>query len=150
MVHALRALWRVLAERGTLVDVRPLSARCPLEAVSADALVQIGELDAAGMMADDAAADDAIRQSIDEGWFVSLRKTTFDFAYYWDSVAEMTSMLSGRKRTKQITPSPADLERSYEELIARHSGGIRLRCRTPMLLAVYEKADYRARRTTNP
>lgn len=140
MVHALRGLWRVLAEHGTLVDVRPLSSQCPVEAVSAEALVQIGEVDGTGMMADDAAADDAIRQSVDHGWFVSRRKTTFDFTFYWDSVAEMTSMLGERRRTKQVIPPSADLERAHQELSARHGGGVRLRCRTPTLLAVYEKA----------
>lgn len=140
MVHALRGLWGVLAKHGTLVDVRPLSSQCPLEAVSAGRLVQIGEVNGTGMMADDAAADDAIRQSVDEGWYVPLRQTTFDFAFYWDSVVEMTSVLRERKRTKQVIPSSADLERAHQVLSAQHSGGVRLRCRMPTLLAVYEKA----------
>jgi hypothetical protein len=140
MVHALRGLWRVLADRGTLVDVRPLSSHCPLEAVSAAGLVQIGEVDATGMMADDDAADHAMRQSVDQGWFARLRLTTFDFAFYWDSVAEMTSVLRERKRTRQVSPSFADLERAHQVLSARDGGGVRLRCRTPTLLAVYEKA----------
>lgn len=143
MVHALRGLERVLEEHGTLVDIRPLSSRCPLEAVSAEALVQIGEVDARGMMADDAAADDAIRQSVDYGWFVPLRKTTFDFAFYWDNVAEMASALDERRRTKQVVPSYVDLERAHRDLCARHGAGVRLRCRTPTLLAVYEKATPR-------
>jgi hypothetical protein len=140
MVHALRGLWRVLAKRGTLVDVRPLSSKCSLEAVGAGRLLRIGEVDSTGMMADDAAADDAIRQSVDEGWFTPLRQTTFDFAFYWDSVAEMISVLRERKRTKQVSPSFADLERAHQVMSARHRGGVRLRCRTPTLLAVYEKA----------
>lgn len=96
-----------------VVDVRPLSSQCPLEAISAEGLVHIGEVDGTGMLADDAATDDAICQSVDHGWFVSLRNITFDFAFYWDSVAEMASVLDERRRTKQVVPSYADLERAH-------------------------------------
>lgn len=123
-----------------LVDVRPLSSRCPLEAVCGERVVHLGEVDGTGMLADDVAADEAMRKSVDHGWFVPRRSITFDFTFYWDSVAEMASMLDARRRTKQVVPSYADLARTHHALRARHGGVVRLRCRTPTLLAVYERA----------
>lgn len=140
MVHALRDLWRVLAERGTLVDLRPLSSQCPLEAVRADMVVRIGEVDGTGMTADDAAADEAIREAVDHGWFVPVRDTRFDFEFWWDSVAEMASFLEGSKRVKRVVPSYADLGKVHRGLTVPHRAPFRLRCRRPTLLAVYQKA----------
>ena len=139
MVHALHGIWRVLAACGTLVDLRPLSSQCPIETVSADTVVQIGEVDGTGMVADDAAADDAIREAVDHGWFVPLRETRFDFEFYWDSVAEMSSFLQASKRMKQVVPSYAELEKVHRDLSAQHEAGVRLRCRRRTLLVAYEK-----------
>lgn len=140
MVDALRDIWRVVREHGLLVDVRPLSSRCPLEAVCGERVVHLGDVDGTGMLSDDRAADAAMRTSVGHGWFVPRRSITFDFRTYWDSVAEMASMLDARRRKKQVVPSYADLERTHHDLRARHGGVVRLRCRTPTLLAVYERA----------
>ena len=140
MVHALHGIWRVLAGRGTLVDLRPLPSECPVETVCADTVVQIGEVNGTGMVADDAAADDAIGEAIEHGWFVPLRETRFDFEFYRDSVAEMSSFLEASKRMKQVVPSYAELETLHRGLSAQYGAGVRLRCRRRTLLVAYEKA----------
>ena len=144
MVHALHGIWRVLAACGTLVDLRPLSSQCSIETVSADTVVQIGEVDGTGMVADDAAADEAIREVVDHGWFVLRRETRFDFEFYWDSVAEMSSFLKASKRMKQVVPSYAELEQVHRDLSAQHGAGVRLRCRRRTLLVAYERGTRRA------
>jgi hypothetical protein len=143
MVHALHGVWRVLAERATLVDLRPLPSQWAVETVSANTVVQIGEVDGTGKVADDAAADDAIREAVDHGWFVPRRETRYDFEFYWNSVAEMSSFLQASKRVRQVVPSYADLEKVHRDLSAHHGAGVRLRCRRRTILVAYEKATPR-------
>jgi hypothetical protein len=140
MVHALYGIWRVLAGSGTLVDLRPLPMQCPVEAVTSDSVVQIGEVDATGMIADDAAADRAIRDVVEHGSFVPCRDIRFDFDFYWNSVPELASFIEGSKRMKQVVPSYAELEEVHRELSERSRAKVRLRCRRRTLLAVYAKA----------
>ena len=142
MVHALHGIWQVLRADGTLVDLRPLSGPCPLEGVRSDAVVRLGEIDASGMAADDAAADRAMQEAVDAGWFVTDRRTEFDFAFYWDSIQEMASFLDESKRMS-VLPSYADLEKGYRDLGGEELGPVRLRCRRRTMLAVYRKARSR-------
>ena len=144
MVHALQGLWGVLAGGGTLVDLRPLPSQCPIEAVTAGGVVQIGEVDATGMANDDAASDRAMREVIERGWYVLLRDTRFEFEFFWNGVEEMASFIEGSKRMKQVLPAYAELEKVYRDLTARGRGGVRLRCRRPTMLTVYQKATVSA------
>lgn len=144
MVDALRALWSVLTPGGTLVDLRPRSWHCPVEAVMAERSIEIAELDATGMAAEDAAADRAVGRALGNGWFVPRRQETFDFELYWDSVADMASFIESSKRMKELRPAFADLDAKLSELRTRADGSVRLRCRRPTLLAVYRKAMTRS------
>lgn len=143
MVHALHDVWRVLDDSGTLVDLRPLPSQCPIEAVGTDRTVQMGEVDATGMAMEDAAADCAMREVVEQGWFVPRRETQFEFDFYWDSVQEMASFIEASRRMKQVVPSYAHLEEVHRLLSPREPGRVRLRCRRRTLLAVYKKAMLR-------
>ena len=140
MVHALHGIWRILARGGTLIDLRPLSSRYPVDAVAADTVVPLGEVDGTGMAAEDAAADAAIGEAVQRGWYVQRQESSFEFELYWDSVAEMRSFIASSKRMQHLFPSDADLENEVRRIGARPPRAIRLRCRRPTLLAVYEKA----------
>ena len=140
MVHALCETWRVLAPRGTLLDLRPLSAACPIDVLTVEDEIKVGEVDATGYSVDDAAADRAVRNVVDDGWFVPYEETRFDFEFYWNTVAEMKSFIEQSERMSRVCPSYADLERSLTDLSAAHGGKARLRCRRPTMLAVYGKA----------
>ena len=141
MVNALHGIWRVLAGRGTLVDLRPLPGQCPIELVSPGAVVLVGEADATGMAADDAAADQAIQDIVTQGHFVARRNTQFDFDFCWDSVQEMASFIKPSKRMKHVRPSYADFEKARFAQSAGGSERVRLRCRRRTTLAVYQKAN---------
>ncbi len=142
MVHALQEAWRVLAAKGTLLDLRPVSTKYPIEVATPDGEVQVGEVDGSREAPDDAAADRAIRRVVENGWFVPCREGHFDFDIYWDTVSEMASFfMEGSKRMRDpVTPSYADLEKAHRGLTSGAGGRVRLRYRRPMLLAVYRKA----------
>ena len=145
MVNALRETWRVLAANGMLVDLRPLSSKCPIEVVTPKEAIQIGEVDAYGAAEDDAAADSATRQAVEDGWYAPLGDTHFLFDFYWDTVSEMASFMEGSMRMKVVTPSYSELEKISRELNTGAENRTRLRCRRSMMLAVYRKADLAAR-----
>jgi hypothetical protein len=129
MVHALRGIWRVLAGSGILVDLRPLSGQCPIEFVIASTVIRIGDVDATGMAADDAASDRAVQDAVTEGHFLARQDSEFDFDLYWDNVQEMASFMESSRRMKEVRPSYADLEQAYLAKSAEGPEKVRLRCR---------------------
>src|ERR1700730_5850475 len=89
MFDALRETHRVLTPGGTVVDVRPLTARVVVEVVTADRSDWAAEADAYGAVEDDASADAAVRHALSSGWFVSARTDQFDFQVYCDTAAAL-------------------------------------------------------------
>jgi len=126
----------------TLIDLRPVPAQCPIEVVAPRNTIQVGEADASGMAAD-AAADRAIGYCVQQGWFVLQDHVRFDFDLYWDSVREMTFFIADSVRMRNVLPPAADLEKAHRELAAGERGRVRVRCRRPTMLAVYDKATPR-------
>ena len=134
MVNALRETWRVLAANGMFVDLRPFSSKCPIEVVTPREAIQIGEVDAHGTAEDDAAADSATRQAVEDGWYVPLGDTRFLFDFCWDKVSEMASFMEESRRMKKVTPSYSEIEKIYRELNTEAEDRTRLRCRRLMML----------------
>ena len=81
-----------------------------------------------------------MRRVVEDGWFIPCREGHFEFDFYWDTVGEMRSFMEGSRRIGDVTPSYADLEKIHRDLTSGAEGRVRLRCRRPMLLAVYRKA----------
>jgi hypothetical protein len=115
MVDALGEIARVLATDGVLVDLRPVSSQCPLDFVTPEKTVRFGMADGTGMAADDSAADRAIEDAVERGWFVPRRRVQFDFDFYWDSAFR-------------------------EQKLREEGSGTRIRCRRATMLATYRKA----------
>ena len=115
--------------------------RPPIEVVTPEKNVQVGEADASGMAADDAAADRAIGDAVEHGWFILRRRVQFNFDFYWDSVHEMATFVADSVRMKNVVPPVAELEKAVRELAARAPGRARIRCRRATMLAVYRKAS---------
>lgn len=141
MVDALGGIRRALATGGTLVDLRPVPSKCPIEVVTSDKVTQVGEADASGMAADDAAADRAIGDAVERGWFLLRRRVQFNFDFYWDSVHGMATFIADSVRMKNVVPPVAELEKAVRELAGRAPGRARVRCRRATMLAVYRKAS---------
>jgi SAM-dependent methyltransferase len=90
MVHALREIRRVLKPDGILIDIRPMMDRWRVGVTSARESRETGRVqDFAAGLADDAAANRAITQAAENGWFSSDRQEFFSYSYSWDTPGEM-------------------------------------------------------------
>jgi len=95
MVHALSEIRRVLAPRGVLIDLRPISDQWAVEVASARGTIQTGQVqDLPIGLADDAAANQSVAQANEQGWFRREREEIFPFYYSWDSPREMETYIA--------------------------------------------------------
>jgi hypothetical protein len=140
MVDALGEAHRVLAPGGTVVDVRPLTARVVVELATADRSDWAAEADAYGAAEDDASADAAVRHALSSGWFVSARTDRFDFEVYCDTAADLKAYAEMGRRMRDAKIPYEALEKQLHELSARTGQAARLRCHRPKMLSVYLKA----------
>ena len=136
MVHALKEIWRVLIPGQSLIDLRPLAGHSRVEVMAGNQLQFAGLVDESDDKQDDLAADNAIAFVVDEGWFSQIRKTSFDYATYWDTPDEMKAYAEARW-TKSYLPE-AVLART-RQLIATSTPPVRLRIRRKMMIARYRK-----------
>jgi hypothetical protein len=141
MVHALREIWRVLAPAGRLLDLRPRPQYRPLDVIHGrDVRVVETLAPTEGFIADERASDAALRQVVDEGWFVPRRTSEFEFSYYWDSAEEMRTSMEANWRRRGGMPSQVAWEAARHALAAQGPGA-RLRCRERVSLATYQRLD---------
>ena len=89
MVHALQEIWRVLITGKYLVDLRPRSENLQVEVVAGERVMWAGAIDESAYLPDDVAADKAVAQVIQEGWFSQRCRAQFDYSMYWESLDEM-------------------------------------------------------------
>ena len=90
MVHALNEIRRVLRPNGILIDLRPVLDRWPIEVTSAREIRQTGRmLDFPLGLADDEAANRAMTEVEEKGWFLREQENFFPFYYSWDSFSEL-------------------------------------------------------------
>jgi hypothetical protein len=139
MVHALRDAWRVLGPDGTLVDLRPLSASFPIDAIIGSDAIRIGEADSATGAEDDRAADRSIQAQAQEGWLVPRYHAHIDIYFYWDTTAAMADYMRTGRTLKQVTPSYAEVDAALQAVSARTGAAARLRSTRRMTLASYTK-----------
>jgi hypothetical protein len=94
MVHALDEIHRTLVEDGNLIDLRPIADRWPVEVLSENVWHKIGRLtDLPVGLADDKAANNAMKSAARKGWFFRRNEQTFPLYYYWDTPEEMKAHL---------------------------------------------------------
>ena len=114
MVHALNEIRRVLVPNGLLIDIRPLMDRWQVEVTSMREVRQTGRVhDFPVRLADDEAANRAIAQAFENGWFSRDRQEFFSYSYSWDTPAEMEEWVDTEwedfvaleEETKQATRS---------------------------------------------
>ena len=139
MVHALRDSWRVLGVEGILIDLRPLSTRFPIDAVTASHEFRLGEGDATARIDDDRAADLATLDLVRAGWLTPLRHMEFDIRYYWHTTDEMADFLRSGRVPKTVTPSYAEIDAALRAASDRAEGAARLRATRRMTLRSYAK-----------
>jgi len=140
MVDALHGIRRVLQSGGMLVDLRPVSATCPIELRSGSQITLAAEADAFGMAADDGAADAAAREAVARGWFVPQRTFHFDIDFCWNAPQELVSYIETSTRMQGVRPSYDAVEAAFREAAEAAGGSVRLCCRRPFLLSTYTKS----------
>lgn len=90
MVHALSEIRRVLFPNGFLIDLRPILSHWPVEVVSARDFHETGNIQDLPLgLADDWAANRAMAEAQQNGWFTREEEEFFPFYYSWDSPSEM-------------------------------------------------------------
>src|SRR5437773_1748003 len=131
MVHALAECRRVLVPGGLLIDLRPTAGNWPLEVVAGPRTWPAGPLDDTLELPDDQAANAALRHAVRAGWFISERATTFDYAWYWDTLAELEAYIAERWNT--IMRLPETTRAALIRLLAPAGSGARVRLRRGMV-----------------
>jgi hypothetical protein len=135
MVHALEECRRVLARGGLFIDLRPYAGNWPLAVVADGRVWPVGRMDGRVRRPTDRACDAALRRAVRAGLFRPVRATTFPFAWYWDSLAEMEAYLADRWTDVMALP-PATRAAAVATLAAAGPDA-RLRILRGMRLAVY-------------
>ncbi len=130
MVHALHEAWRVLLPQGILIDLRPLCKDAPLEIGLTGGSALAGPVDMSPGIVHEVAADRAIEAVVREGIFTRLQLEFFDFAYYWDNVADMLADMDEYWKGDVILP--ALVVRRARALFKKYQPQARVRLRVPM------------------
>jgi hypothetical protein len=139
MVHALRESCRVLGAEGILIDLRPVSALFPIDAVAGSSEFRIGEGNATATIEDDRAADRAILEQVDGSWLVPRQHTKFEIDYYWDTTSEMAEFLRTGRVPKTVTPDYAEIDAALRAAGNRADTPARLRSTRRMTLYSFAK-----------
>jgi len=139
MVHALSEIQRVLKPLGTLLDLRAMEDTWPVEVVSSTGWQPSGRLEALPeMMADDEAADQAMREVESAGWFIKKRVEEFPYFYYWDTPSEMKEFTE--TDWEGLEKFSEEVYRKTASLWASANADARVRMRVRMHIARWEKA----------
>jgi SAM-dependent methyltransferase len=138
MVHALEEIRRILVPDGVLIDLRPLADRWPVEVKSGHAYREIGRLtDLPTGLADDEAANCAIKEATLQGWFVSESEWIFPFFYYWETPEEMREHI--KEKWTDFMQLEEDIFSAVQSAWSATGADRRVRVRLKMLLTCWRK-----------
>ena len=138
MVHALDEIRRVLKPDGTLLDLRPEEDSWSVEIVSSAGWQAAGRLsDLPQGIADDAAANQAMREVQSRGWFIQKQEDELSFFYYWDTPSEMKEFMENE--WEDFEKLEEDVYRKASSLWVASGADARVRVRVKMHLAVWKR-----------
>jgi hypothetical protein len=140
MVHALNEIRRVLVNDGILIDLRPLLDRWPVEVTSKSGHHEAGRAtDLPEALSDDRAADQALADVVQRGWFLHERGDEFPFFYYWDTPREMQEYIDDT--WNDVIRIEDELWSHLRSLWATANADARVRIRLKMRIASLHKQD---------
>lgn len=128
----------MLVPRGWLLDVRPLSANAPLEVVAGNQVWLAGRVDESAGLPDDHAANESLRTTVREGWFVREHQARFDYAWYWDTLDELQTHIA--EKWSNSVQLPAAVGAEAARLLVAGGTGARVRLRLTVTMARYRKS----------
>lgn len=138
MVHALREIHRTLKPNGALLDLRPLEDSWSVEIISGAGWQASGRLsDMPIGVADDAAANQAMREVEARGWFIQKKMEEFSYFYYWDTPREMKTFME--EEWEDFEKLEEDVYRKTASLWASAGADARVRVRVKMHAAIWNK-----------
>ena len=138
MVHALREIHRVLAPDGILIDLRPISDRWSIEVFSARETRETGRVtDLPLGVADDEAANGAIKNAEASGWFSREDETFFPLHYVWDTASDMEKWID--EEWENFIGLDDEARRATRSAWALGDADSRVRVQVKMLIARLKK-----------
>ena len=138
MVHALREIHRVLVRDGILIDLRPISDHWSIEVFSARETRETGRVtDLPLGVADDEAANDAIKNAEANGWFLHEDETFFPLHYVWDTASDMEKWID--EEWENFIGLEEDARRATRSAWALGDADSRVRVQVKMLIARLKK-----------
>lgn len=138
MVHALGEIHRVLVPDGTLIDLRPLADRWPIEVFSARETRQTGHVtDLPLGLEDDEAANQAMREAEAKGWFLREREEFFPLHYVWDTASDMEKWVD--EEWTDFIGLDEEARRATRSAWALGDADSRVRVKAKMLIARWKK-----------
>ena len=138
MVHALREIHRVLVRDGILIDLRPISDHWSIEVFSARETRETGRVtDLPLGVADDEAANDAIKNAEASGWFSREDETFFPLHYVWDTASDMEKWID--EEWENFIGLEEDARRATRSAWALGDADSRVRVQVKMLIARLKK-----------
>lgn len=138
MVHALDEIRRVLKPNGILLDLRPLDDNWSVEVVSSAGWQVAGYLtDMPQGIADDEAANQAMRKVEARRWFIKEKEEEFPFFYTWDTPSEMKEFMESE--WEDFEKLEEDVYRKAASLWASSNADARVRVRVKMSIARWKK-----------
>lgn len=137
MGHALEEVWRIVAAGGKLIDLRPIATHWPIEVVNGGRAMPMGTVDGTLRAAHDNASHQAMVAAVRKGRFRKEREAFFEFAYYWDSLDELTAYVDDCWSDTMVLPESA-IEQIGRLVLAtpiQH----KIRIRRQMMIARYRR-----------
>lgn len=140
MVHALNEIHRVLIPNGTLIDLRPMLDRWPIEVISIKEVLEVGQVtDLLEPLSDDQAANQALEDAEMRGWFLREREDLFPFYYYWDTPREMQEYID--ENWNDVIGIDDDLWSNLRSLWATANADARVRMCMKMMIKNLRKQN---------
>ena len=141
MVHALNEIRRALAPGGLLIDLRPRLAGWPIEVASSSKSLEAGRAtDLSAPLSDDEAADQAMEEASQKGWFLREQEQEFPFFYYWDTPKEMQEYID--ETWDDVIHVEDEVWSSLRSTWASANADARVRIRMKMSIAAWRKANF--------
>jgi hypothetical protein len=134
MVDALKEVWCALCPNGAFLDLRPTPLHREIAVVTPNAAHIAGLVDTAATVADKLAANDALQQVVNDGWFALERSGSFDFFKYLSSFDELQADAADLVKSNVPETTMSAVERLLDEF-----PDASIRIRYPMSIARYRK-----------